>query len=572
LFFLLLVTYAKADTYINSCQELNISGETYYLTQDIINYSPYPPPYVCMNITANNIVLDCQGYTIDGVSESNTEGIYAFNRNNITVKNCIVSDFVLAIDFGSNSYYCQVINSVAKTDALPSGASGAIIGSNSNVFNSTFYNSTVVIWGNNNNVSYNKIENLYENGDGIFIAGSENIIYNNLINSTVPVYFYSTNLNYWNTARQTGTRIYTKYYGNEIGGNYWGKPDGTGYSDTCNDKNWDGFCDNSYTLATNNIDYLPLSIGVSQEDALSLHYCMLSKDRVYTQDTKTWIYKLRNENNKNWYCYAYDKYSGTICYYGTGVFISSFNCSQMNISSSLPRPLNIGERWEIVLPPRDYPTTTPYHTDITCYNVSGSTSKDYYVFDTEINLDSVIIEGVGSYKECVDNVTLAILSYDYTTTATYCTSCSDFISNCCLYHTCHIDCSPGICYNNECTSCNCTDWTAGGCYNTTHRIYTRSCSPSGCDIEMKYETDPSCMPFPWLDLFSKILSPFWIVLLMIFAISTTIEKRIGGGGLAFLIASTILLFVFSFLIPNIIPIWLPVILIIIIVGFLAIRR
>ena len=44
-----------------------------------------------------------------------------------------------------------------------------------------------------------------------------------------------------------------------MGGNYWAKPDGTGFSQTCADANVDGICDDVYNLATNNTDYLPLT-------------------------------------------------------------------------------------------------------------------------------------------------------------------------------------------------------------------------------------------------------------------------------------------------------------------------
>jgi len=84
-------------------------------------------------------------------------------------------------------------------------------------------------------------------------------IYNNLFNQTTNTYIQNPDRfsGYWNTTRQTGTRIYSA--GTEIGGNYWTNPSGNGYSDTCTDADNDGFCDNSYTVATNNIDYLPYS-------------------------------------------------------------------------------------------------------------------------------------------------------------------------------------------------------------------------------------------------------------------------------------------------------------------------
>jgi hypothetical protein len=83
-----------------------------------------------------------------------------------------------------------------------------------------------------------------------------NLFYNNLFNVS-SVYFDGTNINYWNTTRQTGTRIYSA--GTEIGGNYWTNATGNGYSDTCTDADKDGFCDDPYVLATDNVDYLALS-------------------------------------------------------------------------------------------------------------------------------------------------------------------------------------------------------------------------------------------------------------------------------------------------------------------------
>lgn len=40
--------------------------------------------------------------------------------------------------------------------------------------------------------------------------------------------------------------------------------------------------------------------------------------------------------------------------------------------------------------------------------------------------------------------------------------------------------------------CSCTSWTPSLCYNTTHRVHTRTCEPRGCSDEMKLVEDPSC--------------------------------------------------------------------------------
>jgi hypothetical protein len=134
---------------------------------------------------------------------------------------------------------------------------------NNNIVNSTinnnYYGIFLISGSNNNTISFNKIQN---NSYGLSIFASDNtynMIYNNLFNNTNNTYFIGfVYINYWNTTRQNGTRIYSN--GTEISGNYWSNyTNSNGYSDTCVDANMDGFCDNSYNITVNDIDYLPLS-------------------------------------------------------------------------------------------------------------------------------------------------------------------------------------------------------------------------------------------------------------------------------------------------------------------------
>lgn len=74
---------------IDNCSLLDTAGEIYNLTQDIDDSSNT----TCVNVTADNVTLDCNGYKIDGVYSSSTYGVYAFGRDNVTVKNCNVTDW-----------------------------------------------------------------------------------------------------------------------------------------------------------------------------------------------------------------------------------------------------------------------------------------------------------------------------------------------------------------------------------------------------------------------------------------------------------------------------------------------
>ena len=93
---------------------------------------------------------------------------------------------------------------------------------------------------------------------GFFICGrcDKNLIYNN--------YFNDTNLtiksgigNAYNFTKTEDTNIIGGPY---IGGNYWGKPDGTGFSQSAVDANRDGISDYIYKNITGSrySDYLPL--------------------------------------------------------------------------------------------------------------------------------------------------------------------------------------------------------------------------------------------------------------------------------------------------------------------------
>ena len=77
---------------ITDCTNMVTAGATYYLTEDIIE-STQPK---CMNITVNNITLDCQGHLIDG-DDAADYGIMIYRNTiqttNVTVKNCRLNDW-----------------------------------------------------------------------------------------------------------------------------------------------------------------------------------------------------------------------------------------------------------------------------------------------------------------------------------------------------------------------------------------------------------------------------------------------------------------------------------------------
>jgi PKD repeat protein len=106
---------------------------------------------------------------------------------------------------------------------------------------------------------------------GIFIPQLDNaeLIYNNYFNNTLNVRLAPGGGNTWNNSLTPGTNIAGGPY---IGGNFWAKPDGTGFSQTCIDSDGNGIGDVPYKVYEdpNNIyedefDYLPLvSLSIPQ--------------------------------------------------------------------------------------------------------------------------------------------------------------------------------------------------------------------------------------------------------------------------------------------------------------------
>ena len=83
-----------------------------------------------------------------------------------------------------------------------------------------------------------------------------NLIYNNYFRNYHDPYLVSSDSNLFNISKTYGQNIIG---GQVMGGNYWAKPDGTGFSETCDDSDKNGFCDDIKDLGGDNIDYLPLS-------------------------------------------------------------------------------------------------------------------------------------------------------------------------------------------------------------------------------------------------------------------------------------------------------------------------
>jgi len=126
----------------------------------------------------------------------------------------------------------------------------------------------VIVDGDNNTFKNSYLDELY-------LGNSEtsNEIFNNIFNGSVT-FHASVGANYWNITNQTGTNKFNASIP-YIGGNYWTNSTNNDYSDTCNDVDGDGYCDDIYDVYNDstctigvdcsaNVDYLPLSRNYSE--------------------------------------------------------------------------------------------------------------------------------------------------------------------------------------------------------------------------------------------------------------------------------------------------------------------
>jgi parallel beta-helix repeat protein len=167
-------------------------------------------------------------------ASNNSTGIKVINSecNNITISS-----------FNANRGYGAILDSSSGNNISGSN----IIGNqNVGICLAKSFGNTV----SDNTVTNNSYFGAYLN------SSSENMIYNNIFNNpSKNVGFTGVNNNSWNASKTSETNIVG---GPFMGGNFWGKPDGTGFSQTTADGDLDGLCDSVYTITSGNVDQLPL--------------------------------------------------------------------------------------------------------------------------------------------------------------------------------------------------------------------------------------------------------------------------------------------------------------------------
>ena len=166
---------------VTSCQTLSTAGETYTLQNDITGVSG-----TCFIISADNIILDGNGYTIDGDDSSETSGINTTGGAGVT--NITIKNFYTITDFDYGIYLDTVTNSIITNNTANSNEYGVFLRDSTN---NTIMNNILTSNGNgilpsgaqtqNNQLVNNKItgSTAFSIFDGTEIPYNNSIVYNN---------------------------------------------------------------------------------------------------------------------------------------------------------------------------------------------------------------------------------------------------------------------------------------------------------------------------------------------------------------------------------------------------------
>jgi parallel beta-helix repeat protein len=222
------------DPYAITGPRVITSSGTYYFTQDLVNRDDV----VCIEVKSDGVTIDGRGHRLGGTGTSSTSaGIFVNSIPDVTIKNLRISGW------GYGIYYIDSGVALGRVE-------GCTI--ENNVY------AGVVLYRNVHGVTVTGNQITGHAGRGVLIYDStDNVVFNNrLMNAGDNAQVGGTSTgNTFSVTKRAGPNIIG---GPSIGGNYWAKPSGNGFSETHGDSDGDGFCDEAFSFA-GHVDSLPLA-------------------------------------------------------------------------------------------------------------------------------------------------------------------------------------------------------------------------------------------------------------------------------------------------------------------------
>lgn len=173
-------TTVRGDLSVSSCGFANSSG-TYRLSQSL-QYTDANAS--CINMTGDNVVLDCNGFALTGNRTEGQQGINASGVANVTVKNCIISNFTDGIVFArvrnATIFNNTVLNNsddgldIRTTNFSSIGYNNATRNFDTNILISGSWFTNIT-----NNSASNAGGDIFSNGIAVTVASNHLLLVNN---------------------------------------------------------------------------------------------------------------------------------------------------------------------------------------------------------------------------------------------------------------------------------------------------------------------------------------------------------------------------------------------------------
>lgn len=228
----------------------------YYLSKDLIGSDTDTG----ILVTAQNVTIDGKRHLLRGSGRQGSVGILAYN-NGDPIENLHITN--LTISNWEDGCYLYHATGGSVTGTTISGCSyaglfldgdttGLAIADNTLTSNyrGLLTRSTAGVRIERNRITENQGAGLY-----LFSMNQSLIADNRFVNRPNAIISGSATTISWNTSRTTGLNLAGGPY---LGGNYWGNPTLTGFSDLTADQNRDGFADSPFEIAAGNQDQFPL--------------------------------------------------------------------------------------------------------------------------------------------------------------------------------------------------------------------------------------------------------------------------------------------------------------------------
>ncbi|ACL16355.1 NosD domain-containing protein [Methanosphaerula palustris] len=233
----------------------SVPGE-YYLAKDLISSDADTG----ILVTAQNVTIDGKGHLLRGSGRQGSVGILAYNNGDpvdgLNITNLAISNW----EDGCYLYHATngSVNDTTISDCSYAGifldgeTTNLAIADNTLTSNyrGLLSRSTADI-----RVEHNRITESLNTGLYLLSMNQSLIADNQIVNGQNVIISGWVNTTSWNTSKTTGQNLAGGPY---LGGNYWGNPTQTGFSDLAVDQNRDGFADSPNQIAAGTMDQFPL--------------------------------------------------------------------------------------------------------------------------------------------------------------------------------------------------------------------------------------------------------------------------------------------------------------------------